>query len=371
MKINNKCLILGPDSRSLLNFRGQLIKDLMEAGLSVTVISSKPDANSFNSLKALGVEYEHTVLENNKMNYISDIRTFKDFLILFLKLRPNFVLAYGIKSVIWGGLSARISNTPFFALITGIGYAFHGKSFKRKILTIFVSFLCKIALKKSKAVIFQNKDNQNLFIKKNLVQNSKTYIVNGSGVDTSKFFFTQIPKTNLKFLCVSRLLSEKGLREYAAAAKITKDKYPQTNFLLLGSEDTSKDAIPLKEVNSWSDYVNYIGTTNNVEKIIKECHIFVLPSYHEGLPRSTLEAMSMGRPVLTTNAVGCKETVQEGLNGFKVPVGSIKELAYKMMWFAENKDKIQNMGVKSRMMVEDRFDVNIINREMFRILGLN
>jgi glycosyltransferase involved in cell wall biosynthesis len=171
-------------------------------------------------------------------------------------------------------------------------------------------------------------------------------------------------------LCVSRLLSEKGLREYAAAARIVKDKFPDVKFDLVGSEDPSPDAISLEEVSRWSDYVNYNGSTNDVRPYIEECHVYVLPSHHEGLPRSTLEAMSMGRPILTTNAVGCKETVEEGVNGFMVPVGSTIKLAEKMIWYIENEDKIQSMGKESRSIVENKFDVHKVNKEMLRILGV-
>ena len=121
-----------------------------------------------------------------------------------------------------------------------------------------------------------------------------------------------MPETSIKFLLVSRLLGEKGLREYAKAARIVKEKYPDVKFNLVGGEDESLDAISIDEINSWSNYVDYHGLTDDVRKYIKECHVYVLPSYHEGLPRSSLEAMSMGRPIITTDAVGCKETVIDG-----------------------------------------------------------
>ena len=166
------------------------------------------------------------------------------------------------------------------------------------------------------------------------------------------------------------MLGEKGLREYAAAAKIVKDQFSNIEFDIVGAEDESLDAISIKEVKSWSKYVNYNGSTNDVRPYIKKCHVYVLPSYHEGLPRSSLEAMSIGRPIITTNASGCKETVEEGKNGFMVPVGSSEELANKMIWFIKNKDKIQSMGEHSRLIVENRFDVRSVNKEMMKILEM-
>ena len=365
-----KILIFGTVPNDLLNFRADLIQDFKKIGHEVIASSSSLDSDSIAHMNKLGIEYESIYLNRHGLSLYGDLRTLSNLLKLLQKQKPNLVLAHGIKLVIWGGISSRIKKIPFFALITGLGFAFQGKSLKRKLLTKFVSFLYRIALKNSKAVIFQNIDNRNLFIEKGIVPKLKTHIVNGSGVDINKFSFTEVPKTNISFLLVARLLGEKGLREYAAAAKIVKDQFSNIEFDIVGAEDESLDAISIKEVKSWSKYVNYKGSTNDVRPYIKKCHVYVLPSYHEGLPRSSLEAMSIGRPIITTNASGCKETVEEGKNGFMVPVGSSEELANKMIWFIKNKDKIQSMGEHSRLIVENRFDVRSVNKEMMKILEM-
>ena len=295
---------------------------------------------------------------------------FINFFKIFKKQSPDIILLYAIKPVIWGGLATKFFKTNFFALITGLGFAFQGTSFKRKLLTKIVIFLYRAALKKSKAVIFQNKDNLNLFVDKGIVPKSKTFLVNGSGVNTEKFNLEPLPNESINFLCLSRLLTEKGLREYSAAAKIVKKKYPNTVFNLVGAEDTSPDAISLEEVLNWADYINYKGATIDVRPHIKNSHVYVLPSYHEGLPRSILEAMSMGRPVITTNATGCKDTVENGINGFKVPIGSVDKLVEKMIWFIEHPNNIETMGIKSRKIVLEKFDVRKVNRKMLEIMKL-
>ena len=371
MESKLKIMILGTVPNDLLNFRADLIKDFVNKNYEVVAVSSQLDSNSYNHLSKLGIKYESIYLKRHGLSLTGDIKTLLNLLKIFKKQKPDLVLAHGIKLVIWGGISAYIKNIKFFALITGLGFAFQGRSVRRKFLTKLVSFLYWVALKNAKAVIFQNEDNRNLFIKKNIVPRSKTFIVNGSGVDIKKFSFKKIPEENFNFLLVSRLLGEKGLREYAAASRIVKEKYPNIEFNLVGAEDESLDAISLDEVNSWSDTINYHGVTKDVRPFIEKCHVYVLPSYHEGLPRSTLEAMSMGRPVLTTNAVGCKETVNNGINGFMIPVGDANELASKMIWFIENKDKIKSMGQQSRNIVECKFDVKIVNKDMLRILGIN
>ena len=366
----SKILLIGTSPTSLINFRKELIKSLIVNGHQVIVMASKSTSTEVEEIKNLGVEYIDYSVERNSLNPLADLKTLLNFIKVFTSENPDIVLAYTIKPVVWGGLASRLFKFNFYALITGLGFAFQGDSFKRKLLTKLVVFLYKAALKKSKAIIFQNIDNGNVFIEKGIIPKSKAYVVNGSGVDLEKYNVENLPRGNIIFLCISRLLGEKGLKEYAEAAKIVKNKFPDVEFNLIGPEDSSPDAILLNEVNTWSDYINYKGSTDDVRPHIKDSHVYVLPSYHEGLPRSTLEAMSMGRPVLTTNAVGCKETVEEGVNGFKAPVKSSEALAKKMIWFIENSDQIGRMGIESRKMVEDKFDVHKVNKEMLKIMEI-
>jgi len=365
-----KIIIVAPISDSLINFRGDLIQDIKNKGCEVITVSPAPSEEYLNIFKKKKISNISINFKRNKMNPLNDLILLVKFFKIFKKQSPDVILSYAIKPVIWGGLASKFFKTDFYALITGLGFAFQGASFKRKLLTNLVVFLYRAALKKSKAVIFQNKDNLNLFIEKGIIPRSKTHLVNGSGVDIEKFDVAIFPKGNIHFLCISRLLSEKGLKEYAAAAKIVKNKFPSVVFNLVGAEDKSSDAIPLDEVNRWSDYINYKGSTMDVRSHIKNAHVYVLPSYHEGIPRSTLEAMSMGRAILTTDATGCKETVENGINGFKVPVASVDKLAEKMIWFIEHPEQIELMGIESRRIVVEKFDVHKVNKKMLDIMDL-
>jgi glycosyltransferase involved in cell wall biosynthesis len=364
----NKVLVIGTEAFSIINFRYELIILLKKRNAKVFVATKDPDNVDLHKFDG----FNHSKINFNRgsLSFLSNFLVFISIIKLFKKVKPDKVLAYTISPVIWGGLSSRFYNADFYALITGLGFTFNGKSFRREVLMKLVVFLYKFSLKKSKAVIFQNIDNRDTFVEKGIVPLSKCYVVNGSGVDLTKYNVEDFPSGKFSFLCVARLLSEKGLREYAEAAKIVKSRFPYVEFNLVGPEDASPDGILLTEVDTWSDCINYRGSTADVRPFIKDSHVYVLPSYHEGLPRSTLEAMSMGRPVLTTNAVGCKETVEEGVNGFMVSIGSAIELAEKMIWYIENKDKINGMGKESRRIVEDRFDVHKVNTEMLRILGI-
>jgi glycosyltransferase involved in cell wall biosynthesis len=343
---------------------------LTEENILVTVVSKKISVKLRSEFNNENIQYDPVSFNRNGLSIFSDLLTFFNIFKHLRRYRPDLVLAFTIKPVIWSGIASRFLNINFYALITGLGYSFHGETKRRKLLTMLVSSLYKLALKKSNSVIFQNLDSRDIFVKKGIIPFSKTYVVNGSGVDIKRFPITKLPNENITFLCLSRLLGEKGLREYSEAAKIVKNKFPDAVFNLLGPEDSSFDAISLVEVESWSDFVNYKGVVDDVRECISASHIYVLPSYHEGLPRSVLEAMSMGRPIITTDAVGCRETVEEGVNGFKVPVKSVESLVEKMIWFINNSDRIRTMGLKSRKIVENRFDVQKVNKKILKIMNI-
>lgn len=371
VKPNVKVILIGVLPESLLNFRGELIQAIKTLNKSILTVSAPLSDNLAKEFSSKCLEHRAVDFQRNGLNPLSDLKTFLALYRIYKAEKPQQVLAYTIKPVIWGGIAARLAKVPFYALITGLGFAFQGKSFKRKLLTKFVSFLYRISLSYSKKIIFQNEDNRRLFVERGIVQRSKTIVINGSGVDISRFYLCPLPdmKAGIQFLCIARLLGEKGLREYAQAASIVKAKYPHTQLVLVGSEDTSPDGVSLSEVTTWKD-VDYIGAVHDVRPFIEKAHVYVLPSYHEGLPRSTIEAMAMGRPVITTDAVGCKETVEEGINGFKVPISDAIMLAEKMVWFIEHSDQIKPMGLMSRKITVQKFDVHKINAQMLKIIEI-
>ena len=169
---------------------------------------------------------------------------------------------------------------------------------------------------------------------------------------------------------ISRLVNEKGVVEYFKACKIVKQLYPKVHFTLIGSEVKSVDRVSdaiFKLINS-DKSLDYIKSTDNILRYIQSCHVYVLPSYHEGMPRSVLEAMSVGRPIITTNANGCRDTVSNTKNGFIIDIKNINQLVDKMIWFIKNKDKINQMGVISRNIIEDKFDVTKINNSYIKLI---
>lgn len=362
-------MIVGVVPASLINFRLDLIKAIQGKNKSVLAVSSELHPNELIDFESKGIKHSSVYFNRSTLNPFSDLKTFLSLYRLLKKKQPKKVLFYTIKPVIWGGLASRITGVRYYCLITGLGYAFKGNSLKRKVLTFVVSFLYKISLKHATKVIFQNSDNLNLFVSKGLVTNNKAELVNGSGVNLDYFSYSYYkPKPScLNFLCVSRLLGAKGLREYAEAARLVKLKYPNVKFMLVGPTDTSPDSISVSEVNSWT-CIDYLGSKKDVRPFLYNTDIFVLPSYHEGLPRSTIEAMSVGLPIITTDTEGCKETVICNVNGFKVPIKNVVMLAEKMIWFIENNNMIEVFGLNSRKLAEQKFDVNKINSSMLKIM---
>lgn len=367
-----KFFLIGVLPSSLYNFRGHLLRDLKHTGLDIVSLASNAKQEEINIIQSIGSKYIDIPIIRNGLNPTQDLKTFKVLYKVFETQQPDVILAYTIKPIIWGGLAARVlPNCRFYALVTGLGFALQKGSWKKNLLVKLVAFLYKAALKKANRVIFQNPDNQQVFIDLGIVPKHKTCVVNGSGVDVAHFDVKPLSSAP-KFLLIARLLGDKGIREYIAAANKVKEQYPDAVFQLVGPEDPSPDGISLEELSilNQKNSVEYLGSTNDVRSNIEDCNIFVLPSYHEGLPRTVLEAMATGRPILTTDVPGCRETVINGENGWLVEKANVDDLAEKMIWFIENPKEWHRMAEASRSMVEEKFDVHKVNRELIEIMGL-
>jgi glycosyltransferase involved in cell wall biosynthesis len=371
--MKKKIAVVGASPLSLINFRGALLKSLGDKAEQVVAMASEASADEVALIEKVADRYLDYPVARNGLNPLMDLLTLWSLKRIFTAEKPEIVFAYTIKPIIWGGLAARMSRVPnFFALVTGLGFAFQSGGVLKNILVKVVSSLYRIALKNAKGVIFQNVDNMNTFIRLGIVGKEKCHIVNGSGVDLSHFSVEPLP-TNPKFLLIARLLADKGIREYCKAAALVKQQYPNVEFHLLGPEDPSPNAISVNELQEWINQgiLNYHGVASDVRPFIKSCSIFVLPSYHEGMPRTVLEAMAMGRPILTTNVPGCRDTVIDGVNGWLVEKADVDQLAERMMWFIQHPESWQKMGAEAHKMAIDNFDVKKVNAEIIEILGVD
>ena len=291
---------------------------------------------------------------------------------LLKKEKPDLVLSYTVKPVVYGSFAAWLARVPrIISMITGAGYVFAAETTKARLVRRIVSFLYKIGLYCSDVVIFQNEDDLNEFVTRGLVKKEKTSVVNGSGVNMEEFKKTDYPQ-NLTFFMLARLLHSKGVREFLEAAERVKTRYPFVKFMLLGALESHQDSLSIDDLKPYVErgVVDYFGETDDVRPFFSRSSVFVLPSYREGTPRTVLEAMAMGRPIITTDAPGCRETVVDGLNGFLVPIKDVNALVEKMVWFVENVEKVPVMGQASWDYCRSKFDVRKVNEAMFRCMGI-
>ena len=366
-----KFILISPKNRTVYNFRGELIKAIIKCGYDVIVTG--PDRDNVEKIEELGARFVEIPMNKNGVNPLDDLKYQKALEQLFKKEKPDVTLGYTSKPVIYGSIAAKKAKVPHIvSMVTGAGYAFTSKSTKAKIIKLIMSVLYKRAFKCADKVIFQNSDDKNEFVSAHLLREEKTNVVSGSGVDTERFLVCTYPE-KITFFMLSRLLKSKGVNEYLEAARIVKEKYPEVQFSLLGKyEFDMQDAISKEKIEQYINdgIITRYDETNDVRPYYEQCSVYVLPSYREGTPRTVLEAMSMGRPIITTDAPGCRETVIDGETGFLVPVKDSQAVAEKMIKFIENPALISSMGQKSAEYCRSRFDVNKVNKDMLSYLQI-
>lgn len=358
-----------PDS--LILFRLHLMKEFISNGWDVVAVAPH-DQNVHDELKKNHITFKSLNLQRNGTNIFKDILYFKDLCSLLHKEKPTTIFTYTIKPVIYGSLAGKFLGVPNrFAMLTGTGYVFGNFSLKNKIVGAIGRSLLKFSLQFNKKLFFQNKDNLKTFLESRMIHPKQPVtIINGSGVDIHFFNVNEFPE-NLTFLMIARYLIDKGIREYAQAARQIKAKYPHVRFQLAGWLDSNPNAIAQKELDDWihTGIIENLGKLNDVRSALAQASVYVLPSYAEGTPRTVLEAMAMGRPIITTDAPGCRETVIDQKNGFLVQTRSSDALFSAMEHFIKNPNCIVPMGQYSREIAENKYDVNKVNSVILSEMG--
>ena len=370
-------LIITADSHSIIRFRLSLIQNFLARGYKVSVVAPK---NIFSNIlqremNGLGVEVIFFKLSRTGLNMFKELISLLELYKIVKNYKPNIIISYLIKPVIYTGLILRFfKKIRYFPLITGVGYGLYEKNFiKHKILKFFIIKLYKEGIKSSERIFFFNQDDKALFYElKIITKNKLSAIINGSGVNMSLYPFSHLPKKPV-FLMISRLIVDKGVREYVQAARFVRSLFPNVVFQLAGSLDENPESISKEELQSWigQENIKYLGEIKSVQSILKSCKFFVLPSYREGLPRSTLEALSTGRPIITTDVPGCRETVIHKKNGLLVQSRDYKSLANAMIQLLKENDKnIKIMARESYLIAKKKFEVGKVNQSMLDLMNL-
>ena len=379
MKQNKKIVLIGTAASSTINFRSDLIKELQQNSYKVYVFSSEYTSQELEAIQSLGSIPMTYKLNRSGLNPIADIKSTLALANEIRKIKPDLVFCYFSKPVIFGTLAAKLARVPkVIGMLEGLGYTFTEQprsiSRKTKLIKKAQIYLYKLALPQLDKLIFLNPDDPKDLLRKHNIKVKQAEILGGIGLNLSDYSFSNDYPKDITFIFVARLLAEKGIHDYIAAAKIVKDSYPEIKFVVLGAVD--KEALgalrdsELKQVVE-NDIIQYPGHVNNVAEWIAKSSVFVLPSYYrEGVPRSIQEAMAIGRAVITTDVAGCRETVVNGVNGFLVEKWNPQVLAEKMTYFIENPEQVGIMGYESRKMAQKKFDATEVNKRLLAILDV-
>ncbi|TAN42098.1 MAG: glycosyltransferase family 1 protein [Nitrospirae bacterium] len=355
----NKIIIVSNTSWNIYNFRRGLIKAFKKAGYDVLALAPR-DRYAY-MLEKEGTLYREVVINNKGTNLIEDIRLIIEFYKILKEERPDVVLTYTIKPNIYCSIAASFLNIPIINNISGLGFLFIRDNW----LTRIAELLYKFSLRHSKKIFFQNNEDLRFFVEKGIAKEDLVEVIPGSGINTDFFAPGADSKDDgrIIFLLMARMLWDKGIREYVEAAQLVRLRYSNVEFQLLGFMDVpNPEAISRDVVDKWvsNGTVRYLGETDNVKDVINKADVVVLPSYREGAPKSLLEAMSMGKPIITTDTAGCREVCDHEVNGFLVPVKDSQALADAMIRMIEAGEKRKEMGRMGRNKVLREFDERIV-----------
>lgn len=355
-----KILILANNDVGLYKFRKELIQALIGQGDKVYI--SLPYGKLVEPLKEMGCEFIDTPVDRRGINPITDFKLLLAYKKIVKKVEPDLILTYTIKPNIYGGLISRLKKVPYIVNITGLGTAFQGNGILKKVIVA----LYKVALGRVKNVLFENEGNKQVFIDNHIIKEETAVVMNGAGVNLEEYPFTPMPQEGpIRFLFIGRVMKEKGVDELFEAAKKIKKEYDNVEFDIVGpfEEDYEETVKKLQQ----EGIINYYGYQEDVRPFIAKCHCFVLPSYHEGMANTLLEAAAMGRPLITSNIHGCKEAVRD--NGYLCEVKNIECLYRQIRNLIELENCDRNkLGIHSRKYIEEVFDKVLIVKKTKEIV---
>lgn len=362
---NRHILMICVSSQGVINFRSGLVKKLLDKDYSISVITF--DSFFKDEIEKMGCNFYCVDDNNRSINPLKILSLKKRYIKLIKEIKPDIVFTFMLKPNTFGVLAAhKLKVGKIYSMVEGAGDAFINDSLKWKIIRFVICKLYKRSFKHVNKVFFLNNDDKQEFISRRLVCEEKCKKIDGIGVDLEKFI--EKPLIHSKtFLMVARMLKSKGILEYCECARKVKQKYPDAEFNYLGAEGNVKIFDIQEYINDGS--INYLGTTKDVRPYLEDSTAIILPSYREGLPMSIMEAEAVGRAIITTNSVGCKETVKDGYNGFMVEKENVDLLVEKVIWMIEHPEETISMGQNSRKFAEEHFDQNKINEKIIEVIS--
>lgn len=367
-----KIAVLSSHTPSLFWFRMDMMKEFIENGHIVIALGADPESDWKYRFNEYNIDYRQLNVSRNGINPFNDLKTLIELYGFMKKEKPDKIFSYQAKTVVYGSIAAKLTGiTEVYSLVAGLGSVLRGIGFKNSILRIIMKTEYKAACKCNKKVFFQNNDDINEFIHNGLLKREKCVIINGSGVNLEKFQPTPFPE-DPGFLFIGRLIKDKGVLEYLESCKAVKSKHSNIRCLLVGPYDSNPSALKPEELQPYVDegIIEYFGEQQDVQQFISQCSTFVLPSYYEGTPKTILEAMAMGRSIITSNAPGCRETVKNGVNGYLVEVKDVNGIVEKMEMLIANPDVNLKMGAQSLQIAREKYDVKIVNQSIMKTMQL-
>ena len=350
--------------------------DAKKSGYDVFVTCNESNDRKF--IEQRGIKFISSSLNRRSLNPFYELFVLIKYFFIFRKINPDIVHNVGPKPIIYGSIAARINNIKsVINAPIGMGFVFSSESIKAKFLKLILLFLLKLTLNthhgndKKNMVIFENSDDMNFFLKRKIVKYNDSILIRGAGVEIDKELIKNKKKNDIPTVAlVARMLEDKGIYEFVEAAKILKNKKIKVRFLLIGDVD-KKNPTSLKQstLKSWNDQqiIEWLGWVKDVKKILLGVDILCLPSYREGLPKSLLEGASLALPLITTNTVGCREVVKDGVNGYLVPIKDSLGLSLAIEKLIKDKDLRLKMGEKSLQIAISQFSSEIINSQTIKI----
>lgn len=360
----NKLFITVNADWFFLSHRKDLALAAKKAGYDVTIITT--ETGKMKVIRDLGLKTIEMPMNRTGMNLFQELRTLAFFYKLYKKEKPDVVHHVGLKPMMWGGLAAKLVKTNGVVnAVSGLGFLFNPGQKPSLVAKMVLKLLGFSQNRKNLFVIFQNHENKQYFLDHHVVKDEQCVFIKGSGVDLSDFNYTPEPEGGkLKVIFTSRMIVEKGVFVLTDAAEILRKKYENSvEFLLCGGLNDNPNSLTEDDLNKVTDnnYIKWLGYRTDVRDLLKASHIVAFPSYYgEGIPKSLIEATAIGRPIITTNSVGCKDTVEDGKNGFLIPIKDSKSLADKLDLLLQNKELRLQMGRYSREIAEKYFSLDVV-----------